>query len=266
VTSSPRPLATPAPRTVGTAAPAVPGIAAEAVRLRTDAAIGGQVQVRVTDTGGAPFTVTAVAIDSPGFAPLPATAQTAAFAPGQVIDLPTPFGAVRCADAAQPAAALLTVSRDGGPAEPLRVPLAADTLDLVHAEECAVEAVEAVVGLAVDDLHQDRDAAVGTLRLTRTGPSADSVTLTRLGGSVLVDPAAPLPATLAAGQATLAVPVSFTPASCDPHVLAETKKPYVFPLGVSIGGAADVPVDLPLDAGQRDVVAAMVQRVCGSAR
>ena len=39
--------------------PAVPGIEAEIVRLRTDEAIGGQVQVRVSDTGDTPFTVTA---------------------------------------------------------------------------------------------------------------------------------------------------------------------------------------------------------------
>src|SRR6476469_6315780 len=71
--------------------PAVPGIAAEAVRLRTDEAVGGQVQVRITDTGDAPFTVTSVALDSAGFAALPATKVTAEYAPGRVIDLPTPF-------------------------------------------------------------------------------------------------------------------------------------------------------------------------------
>src|SRR4051812_40783391 len=77
-------------------APAVPGIEAEAVRLRTDEAIGGQVQVRITDTGDTPFTVTSVALDSAGFAALPATAVTAPYAPGRVIDLPTPFGTAVC--------------------------------------------------------------------------------------------------------------------------------------------------------------------------
>jgi hypothetical protein len=65
------------------AVPPVPGIEAEAVQLRTDEAVGGQVQVRITDTGGAPFTVTPVALDSPGFAPLPPTAVTAEYAPGR---------------------------------------------------------------------------------------------------------------------------------------------------------------------------------------
>ncbi len=70
----------------------MPGIEAEIVRLRTDEAIGGQVQVRLTDTGDTPFTVTAVALRSPGFAPEPPTAITAGFAPGRV---DRPAGAVR---------------------------------------------------------------------------------------------------------------------------------------------------------------------------
>ena len=54
----------------------MPGIEAEAVRQRTDEAIGGQVQVRITDTGDEPFTVTSVALDSPGFEPLPPREHT----------------------------------------------------------------------------------------------------------------------------------------------------------------------------------------------
>ena len=98
----------------GAAVPAVPGIEAEAVRLRTDEALGGQVQTRVTNTGDTPFTVTSVALDSPGFAPLPPRAETATSQPGQVIDLPTPFGEPVCDTTAQPAAARLTVVRPGG--------------------------------------------------------------------------------------------------------------------------------------------------------
>ncbi|SDY50122.1 hypothetical protein SAMN05661080_03679 [Modestobacter sp. DSM 44400] len=54
----------------------------EAVPLRTDEAVGRQVQVRLTDTGTAPFTVTAVAIDSPGLVALPPTVVHTTFAPG----------------------------------------------------------------------------------------------------------------------------------------------------------------------------------------
>src|SRR4051794_19086392 len=140
------------------AAPAVPGIEAEAVRLRTDEAIGGQVQVRITDTGGAPFTVTAVALDSPGFARLPGRAVAASYAPGRTIDLPTPFGDPVCDAAPLPAAAAVTVTRPDGTVEQLRLPLTADVLGQIHDEECAVLAVEEVVDISVTGLRAEPEA------------------------------------------------------------------------------------------------------------
>jgi hypothetical protein len=258
---------TPAPTSVaGPAVPAVPGIAARAVRLRTDASVGGQVQVRLTDTGTAPFTVTAVAIDSPGFAPLPATAVDTTYRPGQTIDLPTPFGAVDCAAAADPAAARLTVVRDGGVPEELRVPLADGTLALIHGEECAVAGVAAVVDIVLTDLTSapDGQSLTGTVLLSRrTGD--DPVEVLALGRSVLLEPEVGrhLPATLRPGDDRLRLPLTVTPASCDPHVLAETKKPFVFPLSVAVDGADPVPVDLPVDDAQKALLQHLVDRVCG---
>lgn len=255
----------PTPAAVPPAA-AVPGIEAEAVRLRTDEAAGGRLQVRVTDTGTAPFTVTAVAIDSPGFAPLPPTGVTAPYAPGQTTDLPTPFGAARCATAPEPAAALLTVQRPGGAVEELRVPLTGDTLARVHAEECAVEAVLEDVGIALSDLTPTADGQrlSGAVLVTRRGGD-EPVELTALARSVLLEPvlADPLPVTMRAEDDELELPLAFELATCDPHVLAETKKPFVFPLTVVVGEDDGVPVDLPVDDGQRAALQALVDRVCG---
>jgi hypothetical protein len=260
-TSSPAP--TTASLSTGPAVPPVQGIEAEAVRLRTDEALGGQVQTRVTNTGDAPFTVTSVALDSPGFAPLPPRAETATYQPKQVIDLPTPFGEAICGTAAQPAAARLTVVRPDGTTEDVRVPLSADVLDLIHEQTCAAEAVLAVADIEVEGLHDDGDGSTGTLTLTRRSGSQE-VTVTRLGRSVVLAPTvADLPLRLAGGAPSAASAISFTPASCDAHVLAETKKPYVFVLGVRVGGGDEVSLDLPLDQGDKDALAAMVQRVCG---
>jgi hypothetical protein len=242
--------------------PAVPGIEAEAVRLRTDEAVGGRVQVRVTDTGDDGFTVTGVALDSPGFTALPATAVTAEFAPGRVIDLPTPYGAPVCGTAPLPAAARLTVVRPGGQEESVRAPLAADVLEVVHHEECGALAVAEAVTVSVTGLADDGDALMGTLTLTRR--DGDSrVAATTLSRSVLLEATAEgLPLVLDSGERQVTTAVSFTPATCDPHVLSETKKPYVFPLTVEVAGADPVPVDLPLDETARGRLAALVQRVC----
>jgi hypothetical protein len=244
--------------------PAVPGIEAEAVRLRADEAAGGRLQVRLTDTGTAPFTVTAVAIDSPGFAPLPPTEVTAAFAPRQTIDLPTPFGAAQCAAAPEPAAARLTVVRLDGTVEELRVPLTGGTLSRVHTEECAVEAALETAGIALTELTPDGERLSGAVVVTRRSGD-EPVELTALARSVLLEPvlADALPVTLAPDDDELRLPVTFELATCDPHVLAETKKPFVFPLTVVVGERDGVPVDLPVDDAQRAALQGLVDRVCG---
>lgn len=259
----PAPSSSDAPSSsAGPTLPPVPGMAGEAVRQRTDEAIGGQFQVRITDTGEQPFTVTSVTLDSPGFAPLPAKPVTAEYAPGQVIDLPTHYGTPVCDAGVQPAAARITVVRPGRPAEEVRVPLAGTVLDLIHGEECAVQAVGEVVDIAVTGLHEEGDDLVGELELTRRS-GHEPVTTQRLGRSVLLEANAPdLPVELGGDDDTATVPVSFTPATCDPHVLAETKKPYVFPLVVKVGDGDEVPVDLPLDQAAKDKLAALVDRVC----
>jgi hypothetical protein len=143
----------------------------------------------------------------------------------------------------------------------VQVPLDAEVLERIHDEECAALEVLEVVAIEVTGLREDDEALRGELTLTRR-QGDDPVTVTRLGRSVLIDPA-PDGLPLALGeQESVSTAVTFTPASCDPHVLSETKKPYVFPLTVRVGGGEDVSLDLPLDEAARSLLAALVQRVC----
>ena len=251
----------PSPSSETAEAPPVPGIDAEIVRLRTDEAIGGQVQVRVSDTGDTPFTVTAVSLRSPGFVPEPPTATTAGFAPGRVIDLPVPYGGVVCDAAPVPAVAELTVERPDGTVEQVDVPAAGEVLELIHSQECAVLAVAAVVDIEVTDFHEDGDTLAGSLTLTRR-KGDDPVVASRVERSVLIQVDADLPLELYGDEDAASTPVAFVPANCEPHVLSETKKPFVFPLSVTVGDGDEVPVNLPLDQAARDQLTALVQRVC----
>jgi hypothetical protein len=256
----------PASRTSADQLPAVTGMAAEVIRYRTDEAAGGRVQVLLTDTGTAPFAVTAVTLDSPGFEQLPATPVSADFAPRQTIALPVPFGAVRCASSPQPAAARLTVVRPDGAVEDLRVPATGDTLARVHEQECAVASVREVLDVALEGLTPvpDGDRLLGAVLLSRRVPDA-TVEVTDLGSSVLLapEPAEDLPVVLRRDAGELRMPVTFRVASCAPHVLAEAKKPFVFPLAVVVDDEEPVLVDLPVDQGQRDALLALVEDVCG---
>jgi hypothetical protein len=243
--------------------PPVPGIEAEVVRHRTDVPVTGQVHVRVTDTGEQPFTVTAVAIDSPGFAPLPPTALTAAFEPGRTVDLRTAFGEPDCAAQPGPLAARLTVARPDGTVEELRVPLAGDDLDVVHREACAVAGVLAVAGTGLTDLAAAGDSVTGTLVLTRTGDDDRAVRVVDARRSVVLELAVDgLPLVLPPGEERATAGVSFTAASCEPHVLADTKQPFVFPLWIGVGDAEPVPVPLSVDPAQQALLWDLLGRVC----
>lgn len=258
--AAPPPARSPSPEP-----PAVPGMAAEVVLLRTDEAVGGQVQVRITDTGTAPFTVTAVRLVSPGFRALPATPVEAAFEPGRTIDLPTPHGEADCSAQPLPAVAEVALVRPGAAVEDVRVPLSAEVLRRIHERECAGRAVLEVVDVEVTGLREDGDALSGRLVLSRRAGD-QPVTASRIGRSVLIDVVAEeLPVELD-GDGSSSIPLTFRPATCDPHVLSETKKPYVFPVHVAVGDGEAVPIDLPLEPAARDALAALVQRVCAPGR
>jgi hypothetical protein len=245
------------------ALPPMPGIEAEVVRHRTDVPVAGQVHVRVTDTGDRPFTVTAVAIDSPGFAPLPPTALTAAFEPGRTVDLRTAYGEPDCAAQPDPLAARLTVVRPDGTVEELRVPLAGDDLDVVHRQACAVAGVLAVAGTGLTDLAAAADSVTGTLVLTRTGDDDRAVTVVDARRSVVLElDVDGLPLVLRRGEERATAGVTFTAASCEPHVLADTKQPFVFPMWIGVGGAEPVPVPLSVDPAQQALLWDLLGRVC----
>jgi hypothetical protein len=248
--------------TASPAVPDVPGIRAEAVVLRTDDAVGGQFQVHITNTGDAPFTVTEVTLESPGFAELPPTEKSAEYAPGRTIDLRTPLGEPICSGEAEPAVARLTMSRPGAAPQQVRVPLAAEALVRVHDRECAVLAVTEVVDIAVANLRATGGGVSGDLTLTRRRGEAP-VTVTSASGSVLIDVAADdLPLSLGPGDRQGSTPVTFVPATCEPHVLAETKKPYAFPMRVEVGEDDPAVVNLPISDGLRAGLVALVDRVC----
>ncbi len=237
----------------------VPGLTAEAVELRTDAAAGGRIQVRISASDT--FTVTSVALDSPGFEPLPPSELSAAFVPGRVIDLRTPFGRARCEATPEPASARLTVVRPGAEAEDVQVPLAAAVLVRIHADECAEQALAEGVTARIVDLRDDGGGLAGSLELVRRS-EAREVRVTALRRSVLIAVEVPLPLTLAADAPRARATLRLRPATCEPHVLAETKQPFLFPLTVEVGDDEPVTIDLPVTDDLRAQLQALVKRVC----
>jgi hypothetical protein len=89
------------------------------------------------------------------------------------------------------------------------------------------------------------------------------VTVTSFSRSVLIDAVADdLPLDLGPGIRQVSTPVSFEPATCEPHVLAETKKPHTFPMTVVVGEEDPAVVDLPVSEALRNELVALVDRIC----
>ncbi|MCZ2823457.1 MULTISPECIES: hypothetical protein [unclassified Modestobacter] len=56
--------------------------------------------------------------------------------------------------------------------------------------------------------------------------------------------------------------MTFRPATCEPHVLAETRQPFAFPLRLAVGDGEEVAADLPLDEAQEGLLQELLGRVC----
>ncbi|WP_157944007.1 hypothetical protein [Blastococcus atacamensis] len=148
--------------------------------------------------------------------------------------------------------------------EGLRVPLAGGVPARVHVEECAAARVAAVAELRVTELDA-RDGELAGRLVVRRVDGDQSVSVRRIGRSVLLDAWADLPLELTARAGAAEVGVTFRPGTCEPHVLSETKKPYVFPLEVTLGEEPPVVVELPVDDELRTALADLVQLVCDPA-
>jgi hypothetical protein len=79
-----------------------------------------------------------------------------------------------------------------------------------------------VVDITVGEWRDEPDGVTGTLTLARRG-GGEPVTASRLGRSVVIQPTVQeLPLLLGRDAASVSTGLSFAPASCDAHVLAET--------------------------------------------
>jgi len=252
---------------------------AVAVRLRTDVAVGGQFQTRITNTGSEPFSVLAVSLDSPGFERLPFDPQSATYNPGATIDLPTGYGPARCGAGVQvdPAFTAVQVQRADGRMEEIAVPLEApdDIVDRIHHEECHAVRLAAAVDVSLGGDFDPADiggniVVPAMITLSREDNTQD-ISLIELRGSVVFDVSfaegSDSPMSMPADEDELVVPVvvRMTGRGCDAHVLGETKQPFLFPYFVTFDGGEPQYGVLDVSADQRDALWSYVEVACADA-
>lgn len=179
--------------------------------------------------------------------------------PGATVALKVPYGDAVCTSSARPTDPVEAeiVTPDGQ----LTIGLAASDvlLERLWDEDCARQRLLDAVDVAFGDTWTPTtvDGAPvlrGTLVLTR-GSSTDAIDVVDLDGSVLLT----LDATPPVGIPLLTMPASAPTASlsidvgstlrCDGHSLGESKKTYVFDIGLDLGdGRVDLTLQPPDDA------------------
>ncbi|MDN4477914.1 hypothetical protein QQX10_06540 [Demequina sp. SYSU T00039] len=225
------------------------------------------VEVRVSSTSEGEVRVTAATLQSGYFADVPATEREVRVWEGHEARIRVALGEPVCpagVGAADDARVALSVAVEGtGVAQEVAVPT--DVLAAINAAECTAHEAIAVAAPA---LGAPGEAVGGTLATTLVLERAQRdvpVTVTAIAGSVIfaVDTEqGALPATLAADQGRLEVPVSIRVARCEPHAFAESKKTFLFKTWLEAGEADEAYVELYAEGDLRDALQALVD-ACG---
>lgn len=216
------------------------------------------VQITVANAGTEDVDVTGAVLTSPLFDGDAAADRERRVPAGTTRSLSVPLGEPVCGPvpaSVPPASAALTLADDAGRTAVLRT--TADDprghLPRIHGEDCAAQAVAAGARLAVAD-HLDTAESggqlVGTLTVDLTpllgGPS---VQVTQIDGTVLLGPLGgaswSTPALTTAGAGAVGEPdgprsaaLSFLPARCDAHAVAEDKRGTYLGVHATVDGVA----------------------------
>lgn len=252
----------------------VPSLRADIGQQRRDVVLE-RVEVELENTGPEEVVVERLLLRVPGYAGAGPVPKDSPVPPGQVVNLPTPYGDVECGPAGRAAVGRPVVVLDLRTASdpvPRRITVRPADPDGLLAQiadrACTVERLAREVTLSLGTQWRPRRARGdvvlhGTLEATLT--IDEPRVLTQVAGSVIyglrpeqeVAPPDVL-ATLTPDRPTASVPIEIYPARCDGHAIGETKQPYLLVAVLAEPGGEESTVPLTVD----DATVAALQRVC----
>jgi hypothetical protein len=260
--ASSSPTSTVPPETAATTAPEpVGGVIAElgTNRLYTVNRAFGLV---LRNVGDEPVVVRQVQLDSSRFATLPIADREVALQPGGPrFVVPLPYGEVRCDGEPEETFGVVVVVDDGEELHLEATEEFAGAVGRLHARECAAADVLDRVDVAFgDDWTKDGVSISGELLLEQRHPG-EQVAVDNAVGNVIftlhLDDAHPV-ARVSDDEPSARVPVTISADRCDPHAVAEFKRPYVFLSWIAVGDGEPVPVELVLSGGAREALIELI--------
>jgi hypothetical protein len=251
---------------------------ATAEQWRTDE-VDRAIAVALHNDGPVPVRLSRVELVLPSFTGGPPSVEDVLLpATGLRVDVSIPYGTGKCPDVnatapvAAPAEAIVDARLDsGGPTTRMRLSLPYPNvlLNRILRDECVQQRLNRSVVLSFGPWRPRPDGVLdGTLILT-AGPDRNAdVSLVELSGSIHTDvkpvgdaarsPLITLPATAASVQ----LPVTANASRCDPHAIAEAKKPFEFPAFLSVGGAPKLATTVPITETDRLALDRMLHIRC----
>ncbi|GIJ03191.1 hypothetical protein Sya03_25430 [Spirilliplanes yamanashiensis] len=251
-------------------APPAPKLHATAEQWRTDE-VARNLAVALHNDDTVPLRVTRVQLVLPSFTGAGVVDKEALLPVGGLrVDVPVPYGTgTACAGespAAAPSQAIVDVAREGGPTRrvTLDLPHPSERLDRLLRQDCLAARAARSVALTFGPWTSTPDGALrGSLVVTRaSGAGPDPVTVAELGGNVLYTLRPDRLGDLAAGAPTVAFGLRADALDCDPHAVAEVKKPYEFPVRLVLGGE-DVPTQVTVTENDKLTLDTMLRARCG---
>ncbi len=252
-------------------APPAPNLSGTLAQYREDE-VTHSLKIELTNSGATTVRVSSLRVSWRGLSGTDAVQVDYDVTPGVTVALKVPYGDAVCTSATRPTDAVQ--AEVVTPDAQITLPLKASSLLLekLWDQDCARQRLLDAVDVGFGDTWTpatEGGAPVlrGTLVLTR-GSSTGPIDVVDLDGSVLLTldatppsatPLLTLPAS--APTASLSIDVGST-LRCDGHSLGESKKTYVFDVGLDLGdGRVDLTLQPPDDV--RKQMYAVIEKACG---
>jgi hypothetical protein len=254
------------------------GLSVSVLQYRSDYAIR-HIQIKVTNAGPAPVTVTAARLSSSSFTG-PATwaernaADAASIAPGEATDLPAQLASSDCTGhSASSGTVRLELRRADGTIErttalPVGDPFG--TINQVHSQDCRRAAALAIANLTLlkplrTQTRSGQLVGLLDLRLTPTGRPG-TLSLDSIGPTTLLDPPGGavwvIHRDVSARTGPRTVTLDLHPARCDPHAIAEDKLGTVLYLALRVDDGRSGLVTVAADPQLRQQIQDFVTAAC----
>ena len=222
------------------------------------------VEAQVATNGDASALVTSAQLDSPLFADSPPRDGEVRLFPNWTNHVRMFLGTAVCPAPAGPSHVVLTMTVDGHQTEET-LTVTDTALRKINADECAQQAILNVAAPSFGAIEKQSDAELSTaIVLTRGDSRPDQpVTLSSMTGNIVfIVSLADSPRALPPGEASAQVPATIRVGRCDPHVFADGKKNFVFPLYLTIGDQEPAYVEIQPDTTMKAAMQNLMSK-CG---